>query len=123
MTNENVKKCGALLAQYFCSELKLAIKETGHSQRQVAIATGHDPADMSHWLSADPPINLTAASEVCQYIGVSIGEIARCAQARLDSQPTNESDDDLDKNIVERRYRLAAYQDQHKDEEANGEKY
>lgn len=82
MDNE-LEERAQLFSRYVCAELKGAIVTRGLNQADVATAIGRQKANLSRWLNAKPPIAIDVAQEVCEYIGVNLGDIVERANRRL----------------------------------------
>lgn len=121
MDNE-LEERAQLFSRYVCAELKGAIVTRGLNQADVAAAIGRQKANLSRWLNAKPPIAIDVAQEVCEYIGVNLGDIVERANRRLVSElgPYVSGDEEIADQIAANPdlYDLAANNDDNKELEA-----
>ena len=121
MDNE-LEERAQLFSRYVCAELKGAIVTRGLNQADVAAAIGRQKANLSRWLNAKPPIAIDVAQEVCEYIGVNLGDIVERANRRLVSElgPYVSGDEEIADQIAANPYLydLAANNDDNKELEA-----
>lgn len=117
LMEERAEKFGV----YVCQELKGAIAARGYSQLEIAHAIHKYPARLSHWLNADPVIPISAAMQICQYIGVELTDIMKRAEQRVKQE--YQSDAEVAHDIITNDMTLATYRDPDKHREAHGEKY
>lgn len=56
--------------------LRRAIKMKGAKQTEIAAYLGVSKSAVSHWLSGDNSIDIDTLAKLCEYLGVSLNQIA-----------------------------------------------
>jgi hypothetical protein len=60
------------LREDIIDQLRRAIRNSGESQRSIALATGIDQANFNHFVAGKRSISLESAAAICEYLKLDL---------------------------------------------------
>lgn len=93
LTPEQLQARGLRFLDCVAAELRTQLADNDMSVRQVALKLGKAPTVAGEWLSGKKVLPVHFAYNICQTVGLPIGDLVDRAEARIDLYP--EDDDEV----------------------------
>lgn len=99
LTPEQLQTRGLRFLDCVAAELRTQLADSDMSVRQVALKLGKAPTVAGEWLSGKKVLPVHFAYNICQTVGLPIGDLVDRAEARIDLYP--EDDDEFQNATTE----------------------